>query len=248
MTAVSSLGQVAGDLARELDALAWRTPSHVYNPLRYAWDGYRQFLERFGAGQGRVLLVGMNPGPWGMAQTGVPFGNVSAVRDWFRIDMKLGRPLPEQHPKYPILGMACTRDEGSGKRLWGWAAERVGTPERFFERFFTWNYCPLLFLGDGHNLIPSALSAQEQRQMQAPCDAALAQVIERLDPQAIVALGRYAQARVQSVVGDALPVRYLLHPSPANPMANLHWPVFAQEALGPWLPTPPGAVSAQRQP
>ncbi len=84
--------------------------------------------------------------------------------------------------------------------------------------------------------------------MQAPCDAALEQVIERLDPQAIVALGRYAQARVQSVAGDALPVRYLLHPSPANPMANRHWPAFAQEALGPWLPTPPGAVSAQRQP
>lgn len=243
--AATSLQQIARRLARQLDALAWPTPSHVYDPLVYAWDGYAQFLQRFGEAKGRVLIVGMNPGPWGMAQTGVPFGNVSAVRDWFRIDTKLARALPEQHPKYPILGMACTRDEGSGKRLWGWAAARVGTPEAFFERFFTWNYCPLLFLGQGHNLIPSALSAAEQRQLQGPCDAALRGAVERLAPQAIVALGRYAQARVQAVVGGGVPVHYLLHPSPANPAANRRWPEFAEAALGPWLPPTGGAGTAR---
>ncbi|MCZ2103401.1 MAG: single-stranded DNA-binding protein [Comamonadaceae bacterium] len=238
----ASLQQIARRLGRQLDGLAWSTPSHVYNPLVYAWDGYAQFVRRFGPGRGRVLIVGMNPGPWGMAQTGVPFGNVSAVRDWLHIDTKLARALPEQHPRYPILGMACARDEGSGKRLWGWAAQRVGTPEAFFERFFTWNYCPLLFLGEGHNLIPSALSAAEQRQIQGPCDAALEHAIALLAPQAIVALGRYAQQRVQSVVGDAVAVHYLLHPSPANPTANRRWSEFAEEVLGPWLPP------AQRRP
>ena len=34
----------------------------------------------------RVVFLGMNPGPFGMAQVGVPFGEVAAVRDWLRID------------------------------------------------------------------------------------------------------------------------------------------------------------------
>lgn len=237
MARPASLQTVARGLARDLDQLEWRTPSHVYNPLHYAWDGYHQYLERFGDTGGRVLIVGMNPGPWGMTQTGVPFGNVSSVREWFRMEPKLSRQLPEQHPKYPILGMACPRDEGSGKRLWNWAAQRVGTPDDFFARFFIWNYCPLLFLGKGRNLIPSQLKADEHRALEALCSAALTRVIQRLEPSAIVALGRYAQNQVQSVVGEGVAVHYLLHPSPANPTANQHWPAYAEEALGPWLPT-----------
>ena len=234
-----ALTRLARKLGRDLDALEFRTPSHVYNPLIYAWSGYHQFLRRFGDGRGRVLMVGMNPGPWGMAQTGVPFGNISAVRDWFHIDTKLRRQLPEQHPKYPILGMACHRDEGSGGRLWGWAAKRVGPPEAFFERFFVWNYCPLLFLGNGHNLIPSALKADEQRPLDAICSEALHHVVRILEPTAVVGFGRYAEKRVRDLVGERVPVIYLLHPSPANPTANQHWAEYAEEALGPWLPIAP---------
>lgn len=239
MAHLASLSSVARTLARDLDQLTFPTPSHVYNPLIYAWDGHRQYLERFGEGAGRVLLVGMNPGPWGMAQTGVPFGSVNAVRDWFGMAPKLARALPVQHPKYPILGMACPRDEGSGKRLWGWAAGRVGTPEQFFERFFVWNYCPLLFLGQGRNLIPSQLSREEQRALEGPCNAALLHVVRRLQPGAVVVFGRYAQKQVQAVLGEGVAVHYLLHPSPANPMANQRWSEFAEEALGPWLPPKP---------
>jgi single-strand selective monofunctional uracil DNA glycosylase len=236
MSTRTSLVRLTHKLGRDLDALQWRTPSHVYNPLTYAWHGYHQFLERFGDQRGRVLLVGMNPGPWGMAQTGVPFGNISAVRDWFHLDTQLARKLPPQHPKYPILGMDCHRDEGSGKRLWGWAAERVGTPEQFFQRFFVWNYCPLLFLANGRNLIPSGLKADEQRPLEALCTGALEHAIGLLAPAAIVCMGRYAQKQVRDVVGDSVPVVYLLHPSPANPVANQHWPEYAEDALGPWLP------------
>ncbi|QEA14145.1 single-stranded DNA-binding protein [Comamonas flocculans] len=239
MASGASLERVARTLARDLDHLSWHTPSHVYNPLIYAWDGHRQYLQRFSAGSGRVLLVGMNPGPWGMAQTGVPFGSVGAVRDWFGMQPRLARVLPPQHPRYPLLGMQCQRDEGSGKRLWGWAAQRVGTPEAFFARFFVWNYCPLLFLGQGHNLIPSQLKSPEQRALEAPCNAALVQVVRRLQPQAVVAFGRYAQKQLQTVLGDAVPVHYLLHPSPANPVANRSWAQHAEQVLAPWLPALP---------
>lgn len=235
-TPTSALVPIARAFARAVDALAWRTPSHVYNPIDYAWHGHRQYLQRYGHARGRVLLLGMNPGPWGMTQTGVPFGSVGMVRDWFGIDTRLSRTLPRQHPKYPILGMACHRDEGSGRRLWGWAQARLGEPEEFFARFFVWNYCPLLFLKRDRNLIPAHLSAAETRALDAVCDHALLRAIKALQPSAIVGIGRYAQERAQRVVGDGLPVCYLPHPSPASPAANRDWPRMAETALQAWLP------------
>ena len=37
-------------------------------------------------GRKEAVFLGMNPGLWGMAQTGVPFGTVSLVRDWMGIE------------------------------------------------------------------------------------------------------------------------------------------------------------------
>lgn len=223
-------------LGRETQDVRWRTPSHVYNPLLYAWSAHREYLERYGHRRGRVLLLGMNPGPWGMAQTGVPFGDPVIVRTWFRIETRLARELPAQHPRYPILGMACHRHEGSGSRLWGWARERFGEPERFFARFFVWNYCPLLFLHANHNLTPQHLNRRETRELAAICDRALLRVVELLEPVAVVGIGRYAEQRAQALLGERLPLGYLPHPSPASPAANRHWPVLAERALKPWLP------------
>lgn len=230
------LVNVARTLAREAGRLRLRTPSHVYNPLLYAWKPHLEYLQRYGAKRGRVLLLGMNPGPWGMAQTGIPFGNVSAVREWFGIEAQLARSLPVQHPKYPILGLACPRDEGSGKRLWGWARRRVGSPERFFDRFFVWNYCPLLFLARNRNLTPAGLAADEAQALGSVCDAALERALAVLEPSAIVAIGRYAERQARRCVGGRIPVLYLLHPSPANPAANRQWPERAERALSVWLP------------
>lgn len=231
-----TLLKITRQLAREVDDLHFTTPSHVYNPLDYAWTAHREFLRRFGEQRGRVLLVGMNPGPWGMAQTGVPFGDVATVRDWFGIESTLGKNLPPQHPKYPIRGMACHRSEGSGSRVWGWAQERLGSPEDFFAHFFVWNYCPLLFIGNGRNLIPEQLSREEIEPLMAVCDRALTAAVRALMPAAVVGIGRFAERRATAVLGADADVRYLLHPSPANPAANRDWPALAEETLKPWLP------------
>ncbi len=227
---------VARTLAHGVAGLKLTTPSHVYNPLVYAWTGHREYLRRYGTQRGRVLLMGMNPGPWGMAQTGVPFGNVATVREWFGIASQLGDVLPEQHPKYPILGMACHRNEGSGSRLWRWAEARLGKPDAFFDRFFVWNYCPLLFIGNGRNLIPEHLNRHESEALAAVCDRALAAVIHALAPAAVVGIGRYAERRAKAVLGADADVRYLIHPSPANPLANHDWTTLAEHVLKPWLP------------
>ena len=239
----SRLLKTTRTLAREVGELRFTTPSHVYNPLDYAWAGHREYLQRYGAAHGRVLLLGMNPGPWGMAQTGVPFGDVKMVREWFGMEPRLGRVLPEQHPRYPILGMDCHRNEGSGSRVWRWAEARLGSPKDFFSRFFVWNYCPLLFIGDGHNLIPERLSRDEATALTAVCDRALAAAIRALAPAAVVGIGRYAERRARMVLGEEADVRYLPHPSPANPAANRDWPMLAEQALKPWLPPPRHVVT-----
>ena len=222
--------KIARRLATAVNALEFTTPSHVYNPLRYAWPAQRRYLQAFGGEKGRVLLLGMNPGPWGMAQTGVPFGDVVMVREWMGIEAPLAPPLPEQHAKYPIMGFDCHRREGSGSRLWGWAHDRLGRAEDFFARFFVWNYCPLLFLKDGRNLTPEKLRREEAAPLVAACNKALRDLVGALEPAALVGVGRYAQRRAGEVVGEAVPVGYLPHPSPASPAANRGWRGNAQRS------------------
>ncbi len=228
--------KISRRLGAAVDALDFTTPTHVYNPLRYAWPAQRRYLQSFGGRTGRVLLLGMNPGPWGMAQTGVPFGDVVMVRDWMGIEAPLAPPLPEQHAKYPIMGFECHRREGSGSRLWGWAQDHLGSAEDFFARFFVWNYCPLLFLKDGRNLTPEKLRREEAAPLVTSCNTALKALVEALEPAAVVGVGRYAQRRAEEVVGEAVPVGYLPHPSPASPAANRGWAGLAEAALAPWLP------------
>ena len=47
----------------------------------------------------------MNPGPFGMVQTGVPFGEVEAVRSWLRAAMARSSKPAHEHPKRPIEGL-----------------------------------------------------------------------------------------------------------------------------------------------
>jgi single-strand selective monofunctional uracil DNA glycosylase len=223
------LVQIARRLARDVDKLKFAAPvTCVYNPLDYAAAPHEEYLRRYGGLGGRVLLVGMNPGPFGMVQTGVPFGDVGFVKQWLEIEGSIGKPRCE-HPKRPIEGFACTRNEISGSRLWGWARERFGTPQHFFSRFFVANYCPLAFLEDtGRNRTPDKLPAAEREPLYAACDRALRAVLVTLQPSLIVGIGAFALDRARPLAQD-LGLRFgtILHPSPASPRANRGW---AQEA------------------
>ena len=64
-----------------VEKLRFSEPIHyVYNPLVYAREPHEAYLEKWGAKPKEIVLVGMNPGPFGMAQTGVPFGDVAFWR------------------------------------------------------------------------------------------------------------------------------------------------------------------------
>ena len=227
------LKDAAQALSAEVSALTFQAPvAWVYNPLAYAWEAHAAYLERYGRERRSVLLLGMNPGPFGMAQTGVPFGDVAMVRDWLGIQTPVAAP-PSVHPKRPVLGFQCPRREVSGQRLWGWARARFGTPERFFAQFFVANYCPLIFMTEsGRNLTPDALSAAERAPLFAACDQALRATVERLAPEYLVGIGRFAEERARAALdGYDGHIGRILHPSPASPAANRDWAGQAEQGL-----------------
>jgi single-strand selective monofunctional uracil DNA glycosylase len=229
-----SLPEITDALVREVRRLRFGPPvAHVYNPLIYARAVHDEYVRKWGQGRREVVLVGMNPGPFGMAQTGVPFGEVALVREWLRLDGPI-HPPREQHPKRPITGFACHRSEVSGARLWGWARERFGTPERFFRRFFVWNHCPLCFVGaTGANITPDKLPAAEREPLFAACDRALRRVAEHFAPRFVVGVGNFAEARARAALeGMDVALGRIPHPSPASPAANRGWAAQAEKALG----------------
>lgn len=228
--------EISRQLIEELRGATFDPPiSHVYQPLEYAWAPYEAYLERFGQQRPRqVLLVGMNPGPWGMGQVGIPFGAVSFVRRWMGIEAAVGKPQKE-HPKRQVVGFDCDREEVSGSRLWGWAEESFGRPENFFESFFVYNYCPLLLLEDsGRNRTPPKLRKAEKAQVLPPCDRALRRMVDYFCPSFVIGVGNYAERRIRAALdghGFDGVIGRILHPSPASPKANRGWAPQAEEEL-----------------
>lgn len=219
------LDQISDDLVTDLAGLRFGPPvTHVYNPLVYARAPWDRYCEKYGRGRREVLLLGMNPGPWGMAQCGVPFGEVSHARDWLGIDAPVGKPENE-HPKRPVTGFDCTRSEVSGSRLWGWIADTFGTPERFFDRFFIANYCPLMFMeASGRNRVPEKLPKAERAPLNAACDRALGRTVAHFRPRYIIGVGKFAERKARAVIDDpSITIASVLHPSPASPAANRGW-------------------------
>lgn len=219
------LHTITDSFLAELRLLRFGPPvSHVYNPLEYARAPYDQYLELYANRPKEVILLGMNPGPWGMVQTGVPFGEVNIVREWLRIEGLVGSPA-NLHPKRSVEGFACQKSEVSGKRLWGWAKKSFRRPERFFARFLVVNYCPLFFIeSSGRNRTPNNLRAVEKKPLLEICDRALRRTVKWLEPHYVVGVGQFAAERATiALIGLESRVGRITHPSPANPKANRGW-------------------------
>ncbi len=241
---VTALTAAAANLREQCGALRFRAPvACTYHPLDYAWGAHRAYLGRAQHGV-TALFVGMNPGPFGMVQTGIPFGEVSAVRQFLGIDASTARIVAPAHvhPKRPVEGFACTRSEVSGARVWGWARERFATSEAFFGSAFIWNWCPLAFVSaTGANLTPDKLprtgsDGATLRALEAACDQALVACVRAIAPSHVVGFGAFAAARARTALAalgaSAPPISQALHPSPASPAANRGWaPQFEAQLL-----------------
>jgi len=228
-----TLHDVTKWLVTELRSLHFAPPvAHVYNPLEYAAAPYALYLNRYGKKPREVMLLGMNPGPYGMVQTGVPFGDVASVRDWLKIEAPVKRPASE-HPKRPVLGFDIGRGEVSGRRIWSWAADTFTTPETFFKRIFVANYCPLAFLEKGgKNRTPDKLTKAEREALFGLCDEALRRTAAVLKPRLVVGIGRFAEKRAREALdATGIEIGNVLHPSPASPKANQGWAAQATAQL-----------------
>jgi single-strand selective monofunctional uracil DNA glycosylase len=216
---------ISRKLSRRVAGLDLRPPvACVYNPLDYARELHESYLVRYGRAPKEVLFVGMNPGPFGMAQTGIPFGDVGMVRGFLGLRGRVGRPARE-HRNRPILGLDCPRSEVSGTRFWGWAKADFGDADRFFGRFFVSNYCPLAFMSaSGRNLTPDKLPLAERAPLFASCDEALRETVEVLRPRFVIGVGAFVGARLEAALaGHTVTTGTILHPSPASPRANRDW-------------------------
>ena len=222
-------------LADELRPLKFSEPvTHTYLTVDYARAGYEAYLEKFANSKKRTLLLGMNPGPYGMAQTGVPFGEVAAVGEWMGLNPEIGRPENE-HPKRRISGMDCPKSEVSGRRLWGLFSDTFPNAGDFFKDHLVINFCPLIWMKDsGANLTPDKIRAVEMEPVDAACLKHLRRLIEILEPQYLIGVGAYAenQMRVaQEQLGGSAVIGKILHPSPASPAANRGWAEVAERQL-----------------
>lgn len=235
MTLSEQLKKAALELNKEVKEMTFSSPvSHVYNPLEYAWRSHSQYLEKYGNSKKRVVFMGMNPGPWGMAQTGIPFGEIESVEQWLEITAPIGKP-PNEHPKRPVDGFLCKRSEVSGRRLWGLFKQRFADVRTFFHSHFVANYCPLVFMEESaRNRTPDKLKTDEKKKLFDACDRHLCRTAEILEPEWFIGVGKFAFTRAHHALEHSAPhikTAWILHPSPASPAANRDWAGTATRQL-----------------
>ena len=207
--------------------------AHATNPLDYAWIHHAQFIEQWGGRGATTLLLGMNPGPWGMAQSGVPFGATEVAQRFLKIDPQELNTPDNAHPKRPVVGMALERQEVSGTRMWNLMEDMYGSPEATFDQLFIVNHCPLLLLGErGQNVTPDKVPKAVIKPVLEACDDHLRFVVDIMGIDRIVGVGKYAEQRAKRVFkagkdgtgataeGRPVVVTTCWHPSPASPLAN----------------------------
>ena len=195
----------------------------VYNPLAYAWEPHRAYLELASGEGAKTLLLGMNPGPHGMGQMGIPFAATSVVRDLLKItDLEVGQPR-NPHPKRSVSGLDWPKEEVSGTRLWGLLADEYGSAESIFKSVFLLNHCPLmLFSGErATNITPDKISGPTTQALLERCDEHLREVVDIMQIRRVIGVGRYSEKRaLNALSGIDISVTTCWHPSPASPLAN----------------------------
>ncbi|MCQ2397893.1 MAG: single-stranded DNA-binding protein [Sphaerochaetaceae bacterium] len=215
-------------LKDEVKGLKFSFDGYVYNPLEYAWEMHRLYLERYVTGEVKAMFLGMNPGPFGMMQTGIPFGEIDAVKNYLCLEAVIDRPERE-HPARPVDGMSIKRHEISGKRLWGLIREHFPDVHDFFSEYAVFNYCPLGFLDAGltaKNITPDKLPKSECKLLEGICDDYLKDAVDILNPDYLVGVGKYAEQKLKQLTENTdsrRKVISVIHPSPGNPQANNGW-------------------------
>jgi|SRR5690554_6140855 len=214
--------------SNEVEQLSFSFGGFIYNPLNYGWANHSEYLLNYVNHKPKAFFLGMNPGPFGMAQTAVPFGEVDFVTNWMKLTNQINKP-PKEHPNRPVLGLETTRSEVSGKRLWSFFSHRYPIASNFFSLYCVMNYCPLVFVDGGKtgkNIIPEKLPKEERIELEVVCDNYLDDMLSLIEPENLVGIGRYAEKKLAEATNRLelkTSVTTILHLSPSNPLANRDW-------------------------
>ena len=203
----------------------------VYNPLTYARNMHLEYLKKSTGHGATILFLGMNPGPFGMMQTGVPFGAVSYVRDYLNIKNDVKEFC--LHPKHKIIGLETKRDEPSGKKLWALMQSLYPKSNELFSHITVQNYCPLAFLDDsGKNIALN--NVKNRKELESLCDNYIKDYILDNNIKVLVGVGVYAYEKLLSLNLN-LTVIKILHPSPLNPLSHKGWDEGVMKQIGEYL-------------
>lgn len=211
-------------LAREISrSTGWL----VVNPGSYGERWHARFRRTYPLRRNPLLFCGLNPGPYGMAQTGVPFTDLKRLRaELPRLATELeatGSALvPPGLAPAPLRPFLTRTFESSSVRVYRFLALVRETAEAALRDVVFVNPCPLLFVErrSGENRTPADLPRELRRaagtaragleraaRLMAAFDAARLEVVtravERLEPRGAVLLGR----DVAAVIGDSLRAR-----------------------------------------
>ncbi|NOJ92166.1 hypothetical protein HMI51_04300 [Corallococcus coralloides] len=193
---------------------------YVYHPWVYACEPFARFLDTYGPRHPLdYLFLGLNPGPWGMTQTGIPFTDPTTVRTHLKLSGQVNTPGGTS-PRVPVTGLDSKKKEGSAAAISALMGRRWGSVANCYKSGYVMNFCPMFMLDDlGVNVTPADLRVKcsAMRSLRDLCDAYLACVVWIYRPKRVITLGKYAErrlARVLRLAGlDEIHIVPLLHPS-----------------------------------
>jgi single-strand selective monofunctional uracil DNA glycosylase len=215
--------------------LARATGWLVLNPGRYGERWHARFRRAYPMSPRPLLVFGLNPGPYGMAQTGVPFTDLkrleSALPGLWKDLVASGEPVTRPGLAPPSLARHLTRTfESSSVRVYRFLERAYGRPELALREVVFVNPCPLLFIDPetGANRtpadLPRALRARKAAELVHAFEelrrATVLEAVAELEPRGAILLGRDVAAAVGEALRAALGARSVVeweHPARAVP-------------------------------
>lgn len=201
----------------ELHLLYKDIPYFIYNPLEYCLDPFIQYLEK-GGEKRDIVFLGMNPGPFGMMQNGIPFGASNFVNNYLNIEKDFDKQkIEKEHPKYKIIGKNIERQEISGTKLWGLIQSFYPDSNTFLENQIVLNYLQLAILDKekGKNITPDKLNKDVRTKIENICDNQLREILDILESKVLIGVGKYSYDSLLRVKKNEKVIK-INHPSPLN--------------------------------
>ncbi|KAK6639299.1 hypothetical protein RUM43_007571 [Polyplax serrata] len=223
LSACEKLLAIEHQMCSELNNLKFTPPiDYVYNPLLYAKDLHENFIKKYFENcSKKILFLGMNPGPWGMCQTGIVFGDKDHVKEWLKLCGQVNKPKKE-HPRKKITGLDCSRKEISGKKFWGFFRKLCQTPEQFFQHSFVYNLCCLAFVDtSGKNITPPEIKdIQVRNRLLNICNETFVKIIKEFKFEIVIGVGKFAEKNAITELRrnglSNVKVLSIPHPSPRS--------------------------------